>query len=202
MLTFFHAPRSRSSRLVVLMDEMGILDQVEIKVVNIPRQDGSGARDPANPHPEGKVPALLWDEEVVTETPAIIMALGEAFPDTALIPKVGDPRRAAFLTWMVWYSGVMEPVLLLDALEISHPALQATVRGPAEVTARIAAALAQGPYLLGAEYTAADLLIASPYAFYPDRTPDVASIRDWSARCQARASVLRAKDRDTALIAG
>lgn len=54
MLTLFHAPQSRSSRIVTLIDEMGIGDKIEIKHVSIPRQDGSGQRDPANPQPEGK----------------------------------------------------------------------------------------------------------------------------------------------------
>ena len=46
MLTLFHAPMSRSSRIVTLIDEMGIADQITLKVVNITRMDGSGGADP------------------------------------------------------------------------------------------------------------------------------------------------------------
>ena len=52
MLTLYHSPKSRSSIILVLLDEMGIADKVGIRRVAIPRMDGSGARDPLNPHPE------------------------------------------------------------------------------------------------------------------------------------------------------
>ena len=67
MLTFFHAPNSRSSAIATLIDEMGISDWIETRLVSIPRQDGSGGRDPMNPHPEGKVPVLVHDGQVITE---------------------------------------------------------------------------------------------------------------------------------------
>ena len=54
MITLFHAPKSRSSRFIFLLEELGA--PYEIKIVNIRRGDGSGALDAANPHPHGKAP--------------------------------------------------------------------------------------------------------------------------------------------------
>ncbi|PZQ95478.1 MAG: glutathione S-transferase [Cereibacter sphaeroides] len=200
MLTLFHAPQSRSSRIITLIDEMGIADQIDIRIVDIIRQDGSGARDPANPHPEGKVPALVHDGTLITETPAVILYLTALFPDSGMAPKPGHPKRGEYLTWLHWYGGVMEPVLILDFLKFEHPALTATFRGANEVTARIAKALENGPYLLGDTYSAADLLIHSPYAFFGN-TPDVPSIRDWVERCRSRPAVARTIASDAALMA-
>jgi hypothetical protein len=42
MLTLYHAPRSRSFRTLWLLEEIGA--PYELKVVNIRRGDGSGAR--------------------------------------------------------------------------------------------------------------------------------------------------------------
>ena len=61
MLTLIHSPQSRSTTILSLIEEMGIQDRIETREVTIPRMDGSGRRDPANPHPEGKVPALVHD---------------------------------------------------------------------------------------------------------------------------------------------
>ena len=52
MLTLVHAPRSRSSRFVWLLEEIG--EPYDIQYVSIRRVDGSGAVDPANPHPHGR----------------------------------------------------------------------------------------------------------------------------------------------------
>ena len=94
MLTLFHSPQSRSSAIVALIEEMGIQDWVEIREVTIPRMDGSGGRDPANPHPDGKVPALVHDGQVITERAAIILHLTSLFPDSGMAPKVGTPSRS------------------------------------------------------------------------------------------------------------
>ncbi|MDZ7923871.1 MAG: glutathione S-transferase family protein [Marinagarivorans sp.] len=191
MLTLFHAPMSRSSRIVTLIDEMGIQNQVRIVPTNIPRIDGSGAPDPVNPHPEGKVPALVHDQTLVTESAAVIHYLMQLFPDAGMAPKPGDPRYGEYLTWLYWYGNVMEPVVIFEAAQIRHDWLQATFRGTAEVNARLRSALEKGPWLLGDRYSAADLLVHSPYAWFKEATPDDALIRDWVARCMARPSVAR-----------
>jgi glutathione S-transferase len=185
MLTLYHAGPSRSSRILTLIAELGATDRVTVRHVTIPRRDGSGARDPSNPHPEGKVPLLDHDGTLIFETGAIMLYLTELFPGP-LAPQPGDANRGAFLTWMYWYGSVMEPVIVLNAIGIDHPALHATFRDHDAVVARLCAALQQGPWLLGDTYSAADLLVHSPYAWFPDMMPDDPLIVDWTARCAAR----------------
>ena len=202
MLTLFHAPQSRSSRIVTLIDEMGIADKVDVRIVTIPRRDGSGGRDPANPHPEGKVPALLHDGTLITESPAVIQYLTGLFPGTGLAPEPGDPKYGEYLTWLHWYGSVMEPVMIFAAGGIDHPYLHVTFRGVPEVTARIERALANGLWLLGDRFSAADLLVHSPYAWFGTMTPDVPVIQDWVTRCQTRPAVTRTREGDARLLGG
>jgi glutathione S-transferase len=200
MLTLFHAPQSRSSAIVTLIDEMGITDKVDIRIVDIVRaRSGTGAVGASNPHPEKKSPCLVHDGHIITERGAIMTHLTTLFP-SPLAPAVGTPAWGAFLTWMNWYQGVMEPVLILDFAKLTHPALTATFRGVAEVTARIRTALEQGPWLLGDTFTAADLLVHSPYAWF-DATPDDPLIQDWVARCMARPARLRVLAADATAMA-
>lgn len=201
MLTLFHAPQSRSTALAVLLEELGAGDRVALREVTIPRMDGSGGRDPANPHPEGKVPALLHDGRVITERGAIIAHLCALFPEAGLAPEVGSPDWGVFLTWMAWYQGVLEPVLILNAAGVEHPWIHASLRGVEEATARIRSALQRGPWLMGEAFSAADLLVHSPYAWFTDMTPDDPLIRDWVARCQARPAAVEVRARDAARMA-
>lgn len=200
MLTLFHSPRSRSTAILTLIDEMGIADKIDTRIVTIPRLDGTGQRDPANPHPEGKVPALLHDGTLITERAAIILHLCALFPDSGLAPRPGTPEWGAFATWMAWYQGVLEPVLIFDYAQLSHPVLHTTFRGVPEATARLHAALEKGPWLMGDQFTAADLLVHAPYAWFSDATPDDPLIQDWVERCKNRPARLRALERDTALL--
>jgi glutathione S-transferase len=191
MLTLFHSPQSRSGTILSLIEEMGIADRIDVQLVTIPRIDGSGARDPANPHPEGKVPALLHDGQVITERGAIMQHLCGLFPDSGLSPRPFSAEWGAFTGWLTWYQGVLEPVLIHGYAGLNHPALTATFRGVPEVTARLHAALEKGPWLMGQQFTAADILVHSPYAFFKDATPEDPLIRDWVARCMARPARLR-----------
>jgi glutathione S-transferase len=200
MLTLIHAPLSRSSRIVTLIDEMGIQDWVKVEPVSILRSDGSGASDASNPHPDGKVPLLIHDGSVIRESGAIIQYLTDMFPDAGLGRPVGHPQRGEYISWLYWYGSVMEPVMIFEALGLSQPSLARTFRGVTELTAKISAALQSGPYLLGDSYSAVDLLVQSPYAWFKDATPDDPAIRDWVARCSARPSVARTFASDKALM--
>lgn len=201
MLTLYHAPQSRSSRIVTLLDDLGAEDAVTIHPVTIPRQDGFGGPDAGNPHPEGKVPLLVHDGAVIRETTAITLYLTDLFPRMGLGPTVGDPKRGSYLAWLAYYAGVVEPVMVFGAGGIEHPILTATFRGMPELTTCLSEALEGSPYLLGESYSAADLILASPFAWFPDATPDVPVIRDWVARTQDRASIARTRQRDEAWMA-
>lgn len=198
MITFYHAPKSRSTAIAVLIEEMGIADRIDMRLVDIPRADGSGAPDPANPHPEGKAPVLIHDGRVITERGAIMLYLTTLFPDRGMAPAVGTPDWGSLATWLVWYQGVLEPVLIHAYAGLSHPFLTSTFRGPSEAAARIRAALERGPWLLGDQFSAADLLVHSPYAWFQDATPDDPLIQDWVERCKARPARLKVLAEDEA----
>lgn len=101
MLTFYHSPSSRSTSIKQLILEMGVADQIKTVEVTIPRQDGSGGPDEANPHPEKKVPYLTDGDDYVRERAAIILYLTDRF-DSPLGRSVGDPQRGRYLSWLVW----------------------------------------------------------------------------------------------------
>lgn len=201
MLTLYHAYHSRSTRVVQLLEELGARDKVDIRPVVVARRDGSGGPDAANPHPEGKVPLLVHDGEVIRESSAIMVYLCEIFPEAGLAPMPGAPGRGPFLSWMAWYGDVMEPVYVHQFAGLEHPLLQTTFRGLPEVQAALAHALEHQPYLLGERFSAADILISSTFAWMPDATPDVPQIRDWVKRCLDRPAVRRAAEYDAALAA-
>ena len=110
MLTLYQFPKSRSDSIVWLLEELGV--PYETKTVNIRRADGTGERDPANPHPHGKVPVIDHDGVVVFESPAIALYLTDAFPENGIGPVVGDPKRGAYLSWLAYYGDVMEPAFV------------------------------------------------------------------------------------------
>jgi glutathione S-transferase len=140
MLTLYHSPGSRSSRILWLLEEAGAPHVV--KLTTISRRDGSGGPDPANPHPDKKVPALVDDGVLITESAAICLYVTDKFPDAKLGPAIGDRLRGPYLSWLAYYAGVVEPVVSIEVAQLAnHPVLRATFRGLDEMKARIQSAL-------------------------------------------------------------
>lgn len=168
MLTLFHAPWSRSSRLVWLLEEIGA--GYDICYCDIARTDGSGARDPRNPHPDGKVPALLHGDVLVTESMAVALYLVDLFPEAGLGAPVGSPERGALLTWLAWTTGEMEPAFWDRISGATEADPKARARYDA-VIARLSGALSRGPYLMGQRFTAVDVMVGSALAWAREFLP-------------------------------
>lgn len=183
MLTLFHAPWSRSSRLVWLLEEIG--QPYAIVYCDIARMDGTGARDPRNPHPDGKVPALLHDDVLVTESAAIVLYLTDLFPKSGLGAPVGSPERGLWLTWLAWTTGELEPAFWarISGAAASDP--QARARFDC-VLARLSGALERGPYLMGQRFTAVDVMVGSAVAWARDFLPASPTLDAWLERIMER----------------
>lgn len=196
MLTLFHAPRSRSGSIVWLLEELGVPYQT--KAVNIRRGDGSGARDPANPHPHGKVPCLQHDGERVFEIAAITLYLTDLFPDAKLGPRVGDPKRGEYLSWLSYRPGVLEPALMMRRLNVKH--IQGTMgwAEAGEVEEVLSSALARRKYLLGDEFSAADICVGGTINFLMSfkLMNEMPAFKDYTARITSRPAFRRMMERD------
>ena len=194
MLTLFHAPQSRSGRIVWLLEEIGA--DYDIVYVDIFRaMTLTGARDPANLHPDGKVPALLHDEALVSESAAVALYLTDVHPEANLGASVGSPDRAAYVTWLAWTAGEMEPAFWSRISGAAESDPNAKARFDA-VIARLLTALATGPYLMGDRFTAVDVMIASALAWGREYVPESALIDAYLERALNRPANERAAAKD------
>ena len=172
MLTLFHHPRTRSTRFIFLLEELGAPYDIH-RLVDIRRADGSGAVDPDNPHPHGKSPALKDGDTLVFESAAIALYLTDKFPQNGLGPQVGDPDRGAYLSWLAYYAGVMEPAWMCKYMKWEAPRGTAGWVPVPEVMELVNATLAKSPYILGEKFSAVDILVGTTFARFLD-TPMLA----------------------------
>ena len=191
MLTLFHAPQSRSSRLVWLLEEIGA--DYEIRYCDIVRGDGSGARDPANPHPDGKVPALIHDGALITESAAVALYLTDLFPEAGLGAPAGDRDRGEYLTWLAWAAGELEPAIWSRMSPDAGPAMD---RRYADAVDRLLDRLWSAPYLMSERFSAADVLIGSTLMWARSFLPESPTLDAYVARLTDRPARLRAEARD------
>jgi glutathione S-transferase len=165
MITLFHHPRTRSSRFIFLLEELGVPYEIH-RIANLRRPDGSGGVDPENPHPHGKSPALKDGDTLVFESTAIALYLTDRFPQNGIGPVVGDATRGAYLSWLAYYAGVMEPAWMSAYMKWDIPRGTAGWVPVDEVMAFVNKTLEQGPYLLGEKFSAIDILVATTFKMF------------------------------------
>jgi glutathione S-transferase len=192
MLTLYHSPRSRSTRMLWLLEELG--EPYEVKYVTIRRGDGTGAPDPKNPHPEGKVPALVHDGKLVTETGAICLYLTDTFPRAGIGPTVGEPNRADYLYWLFNYAADLEPVMIARMTGGGDTPMMK--RAYDQVMARFEKALKAGDYLLSAKFSSADILWGSAVQWMRAQFPQDKVFDRYLDRLTSRPAFKRGEAKD------
>lgn len=200
-VTLFHSPNTRSSGVLLLLEELGVPYDLHVLDMKAGEQ-----RRPAYlaVNPMGKVPALRHGDAVVTEQGAIFLYLADLFPEAGLAPAIGDPLRGPFLRWLFYYGSSFEPAVVDRAMERAPGAAAMSPYGDFEtVLETVVGQLRRGPYLLGETVSAADVLWGSGLRWTTmfKLVPEGPEIAAYLARMQARPAVSRAAAKDAELAA-
>ena len=196
MITLYHAPKSRSTRIIFLLEELGA--PYEIKVVSIRRGDGSGAADAGNPHPHAKVPTIRNGAETVFESSAIVAYLTDTFPQAGLAPRPGEAGRGQYLTMLAYYGDVLEPSFVSKFLKMEVPRGTAGWVAVEETMQYIDKILTAQPYIAGGKFTGADILYATTFGMFAQNPmmPKTPSVEAYVKRCLDRPAYARAMAKD------
>jgi glutathione S-transferase len=196
MITLFHRPKTRSTRFIFLLEELEA--PYQIQRVTPQTQGEAGESGVQNPHPHGKVPAISDDGTVVFESSAIALYLTDRFPKKALGPQVGERERGAYLSWLSYYSGVLEPALMSKFMNVEAPRATAGWVPLAEAMATLTKLLATGPYMLGERFSAVDVLYGTTFAMFAQSPmiPKSTVLDEYVKRTVTRPAFARAQARD------
>jgi glutathione S-transferase len=199
-LTLYHASPSRSSIILWMLEEIG--QPYDIKLIRLSEGDNMKP-DFLAINPMGKVPALKHGDTVTSELAAICAYLADEFPDNMLIVPIGTTQRGVYLKWLFFAPGCLEPAMTDRAAPRKEPPRRAMLGyGDFDTTMNVLAkALEKGPWLMGEQFTAADVVIGSNirwgmiFKLIPERKEFV----DYVARIAARPAAQRAEAKDKEL---
>jgi glutathione S-transferase len=199
-LTLYHASPSRSSVTLWMLEELG--QPYAIHRLDLTKGENL---EPAYlaVNPMGKVPALRHGDVVITEGAAICTYLADEFPAAKLNVPVGDPRRGIYLKWLFFGPSCIEPAVIDRAAPRKEEPRRAMLGyGNFDTTMNtVAAAVAKGPWILGEQFTAADVTIGATirwgmmFKLIPERPEFTA----YAARIAARPAAQRAEQKDKAM---
>jgi glutathione S-transferase len=151
-------------------------------------------------HPFGKMPAMRHGDFTLYETSAILRYIDEAFDGPRLTPA-DLRRRARMEQWVsainAYYDGAMVRRILMQYFfpPTGTPDRAVIDKAAVEAKKQVAVldeALAEGPYLLGADISLADLLLC-PILFYFFRTPEGEAMLAQSKHVRRAGEAIRAR---------
>ena len=204
MLTLYGVHRSRASRPIWLLHEIG-MPFTHVPVIQSYRlPDATAADAPLNTaspaflavNPSGQVPAMEEDGLVLTESLAICLHIARRHGGP--LAPADDTETAMAENWALFAATSLETPGI-DILYTYGDGLADTPDGKAKITAgvealrrpmaRLEGHLAGRDWLMGDRFTVADLMVAeclrygSAHKPMMQAHPDAA---DWLSRCQAR----------------
>jgi len=164
-IKLYFAPRTRALTALWLLEELGVDYELESfdLVSGRHKQPGFLALNPM-----GKVPLVVHQGIAVAEMGAIAIYLADWFTGegaTALAPGPRDPRRPAYLRWVLFGGSVLEPALGEKFFKWEVPASSVAWGSFAQMVEVLGAAVSASEWLLGDQFSAADVVVGAGARF-------------------------------------
>lgn len=193
MVQLYWSPRSRSFSGLWILEETG---QPYERVLTDISTGAQKKPEYLAINPMGKVPALKDGDATIAEAAAICAYVAERYPEAKLAPPLGDPRRAKYLQWLFFGPSCIEPALIQLFTKLEVPTSTAAWGSAAQVFDVLDAELQKGPWILGDQFSAADIAIGAGLNFAVrvfKMVPPRPSFDAYIDRCVARPAFQRAE---------
>lgn len=185
-MKLFWSSQTRSSRAVWLLEEAGVEYEIESIDIRSPdRKDSDEFRDAS---PMGKVPALIDGDVSMSESAAIAIYIADRYAPGILAPALDDPLRGKFLYWAMYTPAVIEPAMAEKFNNIEPNRVRNGWGDFDLMIETLENALQDKNWLLGDQFTAADVMVGSSVGFMRmfNMLPDSEVLNGYADRCQAR----------------
>jgi glutathione S-transferase len=197
-MKLYYAAQTRAIRPRWLLEEIG----VPYELVRLDMAKGEHKRpEHLKIHPHGAVPALVDGDLALFESSAICMYLADKFPEKQLAPAVGTAARGLYYQWMVYAIATLEPpvvevfnhTVFLPEAQRSPAAVEHGKAQFKEVARVLGDALAGRTYILGEQFSAADVMIGSGvvWAGFMGLLTDVPTLHAYAQRLSERPAFAR-----------
>lgn len=166
LVKLYFAPKTRATRPRWLLEELAV--PYQLVVVDLAAGENRRPEYLAI-HPHGEVPALVDGELTLIESAAICLHLADRHPERGLAPALGTPRRARYYQWFCYCAATLEPPIqqfMHHTARLPEPERVPLIAEKAhrrfdEAARVLTGALAGGGFLLGAELSAVDVILAA-----------------------------------------
>ncbi len=185
-MKLYWAPKTRASRIVWMLEEAGV--DYDIETVDIRAEPRTDPPEFLAASPMGKVPALVDGDVALGESAAICIYVADRYSSGTLAPALDDSQRGKYLYWMMYTPAVIEPAMA-EKFGNREPNRLSHGWGDFDtMMATLESGLGTTPWILGEDFTAADVMVGSSVVFMQmfGLLPDSERLSAYADRCLAR----------------
>ncbi|WP_439133356.1 glutathione S-transferase family protein [Pseudomaricurvus sp.] len=162
MITLYHLNKSRSKRIIWLLEELGV--EYQIEAFQRDKETSLAPEALKAIHPLGKSPVIKDDDLVIAESGAMTEYLIDKYAADRLAPQRGTPEYVEYLQWLHFAeSSAMVPLLLKMFLRkdgCKTNFLEGYADGEAlKILTYLSEQLEGKDYLVGNQLSGADIMV-------------------------------------------
>ncbi len=194
-IKLYYTPKTRALRPRWLLEEL----ELPYKLIHINLFEGETRTEEFRKiNPNACIPAMEVDGQVMFESGAMCAWLADQFPDRGLAPKLIAPQRMAYEQWMYYVTATLEPPIwnylqhrLILPKEQRVPEILAwNLERYGRSLTVVAENLKNKTYMLGDQFTAADIMVSTTLMWRPKALNDYPVLRDYTESLKQRTAYL------------
>jgi len=196
-IKLYYMPNTRAFRVRWLLEELGL--DYELEHINLFKGETKTEAYKAV-HPLGYLPAIEIDGKAMFESGAICAWLTDKYPQRNLAPSIYSPGRRKYEQWMYFVPGEVEPPLFYHQLH--NKILPEKIRVKEilpwlqeryiHVLEALQNKLADNKYLLGNNFSTADIMLGSSISWMPESLKPFPALEDYILRLSNREAYINA----------
>ena len=160
MIKIFHAPGSRSVRIIWLLEELGLDYELEV----LKRGEVNEAFIEASPF--SKLPTIIDGEVVMSESVAIVQYILQKYGEGRLEPDHDSNQYAEYLQWLNFGESVLiDPIVSILIKKVFRPeehrheySVQSAEKSFAKMIKTLNSIMEGRAYIMGDNFTDADII--------------------------------------------
>lgn len=161
-IVLYHHPHSRAATVVWMLEEVGVeytIEHVDIRAGSQKQPEFLAL------NPMGKLPTLVDDGVVVTETAAIGLYLADRYAQGRLAPALDAAERGTYLRWILYAPSVIEPCAAAHAANWDYTPGSVGWGTWESMLETAEHAIGDGPWILGDQFSMADVVFGATLRF-------------------------------------
>jgi len=199
-MKLYHSPKSRSLRVLWILEELGLSYELEIYPLRHILVGKHKTPEFLAKSPLGLIPVLEDNQTTLYESGAICSWLADRHPQAQLSPTLDAPLRPLWLQWMFFSNATLEPAAfdlvrhtkILPAKYRSQYRVESARKQLLECASLLESVFKKQDFILESGFSAADIMLSTTLQWIENELEDFTYLKQYLQNISQRPAFIKA----------